>query len=107
MYVYIITNKINSVFYTGVTNDLSRRMYEHKSEVIEGISKDYHVSKLVYYREISDNNEAIRFEKSLKKYSRKNKVKLIREINPEMKDLSENWEFGELGIPIEYTHFMS
>ena len=90
-----------------MTNDLFRRMYEHKSEVIEGFSKDYHVSKLVYYREISDNNEAIRFEKSLKKYSRKCKVKLIREINPEMKDLSELWEFGEMGIPIEYTHFMS
>ncbi|MBP5274664.1 MAG: GIY-YIG nuclease family protein [Abditibacteriota bacterium] len=107
MYVYILANKINSVFYTGVTNDLFRRMYEHKSGVIEGFSKDYHVTKLVYYREITDIKEAIRFEKSLKKYSRKSKTRLIRELNPEMKDMSEDWDFGKLGIPIEYTHFKS
>ena len=105
MYVYILTNKLNTVFYTGVTNNLLRRMYEHKSGIIYSFSKDYHASKLVYIREISDAMEAIRYEKSLKKYSRKSKKRLIREANPDMKDLAGDWDFGELGIPIDYTHF--
>ncbi|MBR4748867.1 MAG: GIY-YIG nuclease family protein [Abditibacteriota bacterium] len=105
MFVYITTNQSNRVFYTGVTNDLFRRMYEHKSELIEGFTKRYHLSKLVYYTEISDNTEAIILEKRLKKYPRDKKYKLIRKENPEMKDLSEDWDFGELGLPVEYTHF--
>ena len=107
MYVYITANQENTVFYTGVTNDLFRRMYEHKSGVIEGFTKKYYVSKLVYYTEVSDNTEAFSLEKRLKTYSRDRKFNLIKQEYPEMKDLSEDWEFGELGIPIEYTHFMS
>ena len=105
MYVYITTNQNNTVFYTGVTNDLFRRMYEHKSGLTEGFTKRYHVTKLVYYTEITDKSEAIILEKRLKKYPRDNKYRLIRQTNPDMKDLSEDWNFGELGVPLEYTRF--
>ncbi len=105
MYVCITASKKNTVLYTGVTNDLFRRMYEHKSGVIKGFTQRYKATKLVFFREIADKNEAIIFEKTLKKYPRGYKLKLIQKYNPEMKDLSEDWDFGELGIPIEYTHF--
>ena len=105
MFVYITANKINTVFYIGVTNDLLRRMYEHKNGLTEGFTKKYKVTRLVYYREIQDNNEAIRLEKRLKKFRRSDKIRLIKSENPDMKDLSEDWEFGEPGVPVEYTHF--
>ncbi|MBR4749675.1 MAG: GIY-YIG nuclease family protein [Abditibacteriota bacterium] len=105
MYIYITTNKYNNVLYIGVTNDLLRRMYEHKSGLIEGFSRKYKATKLVYYKEIQDEEAAILYEKRLKKYGRNDKFKLIKQDNPEMKDLSEDWDFGELGVPLEYTHF--
>ena len=89
-YVYILTNKINTVFYTGVTNDLNRRIYEHKNKLIDGFTKKYNVNKLVYY-EISDSIEsAILREKQLKNWHRQWKINIIKENNPDFKDLSEN-----------------
>ena len=86
-YVYIITNKNNTALYTGVTNNLKRRVYEHKEKIIDGFSKRYKISKLVYY-EVSENiNSAILREKQIKGGSRKNKIKLINDLNPRWIDL--------------------
>ena len=86
-YVYILTTRNNIVLYTGVTNDLKRRVFEHKSGLNEGFTKKYHVHKLVYF-EIFDYVElAIAREKQIKGYSREKKIKLIEAMNPEWKEL--------------------
>ena len=90
-YVYMITNKNNKVLYIGVTNDLRRRIYEHKNKLVEGFSSKYNLTKLVYYNETSDIKEAIAFEKKLKGWLRAKKDALINEINPEWGDLSKGW----------------
>ena len=90
-YVYMITNKNNNVLYTGVTNDLKRRIYEHKNKLVEGFSSKYNLTKLVYYDETSDIKEAIAFEKKIKGWLRAKKDALINEINPEWDDLSKGW----------------
>ena len=78
--------------YIGVTNDLERRLYEHKNELVEGFTKQYHVHKLVYYEETSDVRAAVEREKQLKKWARAKKNALVETINPEWKDLSEEWD---------------
>ena len=89
-YVYILTNKSNEVLYIGVTNDLLRRVFEHKNKVVEGFTKKYNLTKLVYY-EVTDSAEsAIRREKQLKNWHRKWKIDLINQFNPEWEDLNEN-----------------
>ena len=89
-YVYILTNKSNNVLYIGVTNNLERRMFEHKNKLIEGFSKKYNLTKLIYF-EMSENAEsAIRREKQLKNWHREWKINLINQFNPEWKNLSEN-----------------
>ena len=90
-YVYMITNKNNKVLYTGVNNDLKRRIYEHKNRLVEGFSSKYNLTKLVYYNETSDIKEAIAFEKKIKGWLRAKKDALINEINPEWDDLSKGW----------------
>ena len=87
-YVYILTNHNNRVMYIGMTNDLSRRISEHKSESIEGFTKRYHVHKLVYYEQCSDVNAAIAREKQLKGWKREKKNALVETINPLWEDLS-------------------
>jgi len=87
-YVYIITNKGNAVFYIGVTNDIVRRMYEHKHGQIAGFSKRYQLTKLVHLEETSDIEEALKREKQLKNWHREWKVNLIRQSNPDFNDLS-------------------
>ena len=87
MYVYIITNKIDSTLYIGVTNNLVRRIYEHKNKLIPGFSSKYNLSKLVYYEIYDDEITAISREKQLKHYTRENKNKLIFDFNPLWKDL--------------------
>jgi len=87
-YIYIMTNKLNSVLYTGVTSNLVKRMYEHKSKLIEGFTKKYNVDKLVYYEIYDDINEAIAREKQIKAGSRQKKINLIANMNPAWKDLS-------------------
>ncbi|OZH51564.1 hypothetical protein AFK68_30105 [Hydrocoleum sp. CS-953] len=86
-YIYIMTNKRNTVLYTGVTNDLIRRIYEHKSKIVEGFTKRYNVNKLVYYEMYEDISQAIAREKQIKAGSRQKKINLINSINPEWKDL--------------------
>ena len=86
-YVYILTTRNNTVLYTGVTNDLKRRVFEHKSGLNEGFTKKYHVRKLIYF-EIFDFVElAIAREKQIKGYSREKKIKLIQALNPEWEEL--------------------
>ena len=88
-YIYIMSNKNNTVLYTGVTNDLRRRVYEHKDQMIEGFTKKYHITKLVYYEILRDAETAITREKQIKGGSRQKKVGLIEGINPQWKDLYE------------------
>ena len=91
-YVYILTNRNNRVMYIGVTNDLARRLYEHKQEVVEGFTKRYHVHKLVYYEQTTDVRSAIAREKQLKGWLRARKNELVETMNPEWRDLSEDWQ---------------
>ena len=88
-YVYILTNKRNGTLYIGVTNDLIRRVYEHKTNAIEGFSKKYSTHTLIYYEELSDINAALGREKQLKKWKRLWKLKLIESLNPNWDDLYE------------------
>ena len=88
-YIYIVTNKRNTVLYTGVTNDLRRRAYEHREKLVEGFTKKYNITKLVYY-EVFDNIEsAILREKQIKGGSRQKKIDLINSMNKEWRDLYE------------------
>ena len=89
-YVYILTNPTGTVMYIGVTNDLKRRLYEHKNEFIEGFTKKYKVNKLVYFEEYSDVYEAISREKQLKKWRRSKKNRLVEIQNPNWDDWGEN-----------------
>ena len=90
-YVYILTNWNNRVMYIGVTNDLERRIYEHKNKIIEGFTKKYNVNKLVYYEQTTDVEAAIEREKQLKGWKREKKNNLVETINPEWRDLSEDF----------------
>ncbi len=90
-YVYILTNKTNAVMYVGVTDDLHRRLCEHKSEQIDGFTKQYHVHKLVYYEEYSEINLAIAREKQLKHWSRSKKNLLVETKNPNRDDWGEGF----------------
>ena len=88
-FVYINTNKSHNVFYTGVTNNLLNRNYQHKSQENKlGFTAKYKVNKLVYYETFSDIRDAITREKQIKAGSRKDKINLINKLNPEWKDLS-------------------
>ncbi len=84
-----MTNEYNTVLYTGVTNDIQRRVSEHKSKLIEGFTKKYNVTKLVYYEIYDDSYTAISREKQIKAGSRQKKINLVNSINPEWKDLYE------------------
>ena len=88
-YVYILSNKTNNVLYIGVTNNLERRLYEHKNKLIDGFTKKYNVNKLVYFETTTDVKSAIQREKQLKNLVRRKKDELIDSVNPERKDLSE------------------
>jgi len=85
--VYIMTNK-SGTLYTGVTNNLERRIYEHKHHLVKGFTNKYKIEKLVYFEETSDVNAAISREKEIKGWLRKKKIALIELINPGWKDLS-------------------
>jgi putative endonuclease len=91
-YVYILTNSRNTVLYIGVTNDLARRISEHKLKLIKGFTSKYNVDKLVYYETFSDPSQVIHREKELKGWLRSKKILLINSINPSFKDLSLGWE---------------
>ena len=92
--VYIMTNYLNTTFYIGVTNNLIRRVFEHKTKQNKGFTSKYNLNKLVYY-ELSESIEvAINREKQLKNWKREWKIDLIKKVNPSFKDLSEN-----IGLP--------
>ncbi|MCX6163453.1 MAG: GIY-YIG nuclease family protein [Ignavibacteriae bacterium] len=86
-YVYILTNKTNTVFYTGFTNNLLRRTIEHKLKISDGFSKKYKTFKLVYFEHFTNVYLAIRREKRLKRWNKEWKLEIIKKSNPEMKDL--------------------
>lgn len=86
-YVYIITNKNNNVLYTGVTNNLLRRAYEHKNKLVDGFTKKYNLTKLVYADSFTDINDAIAAEKKIKGWLRIKKIRFIESINPAWEDL--------------------
>ena len=92
-HVYIITNKNNTVLYTGVTSDLVKRMYQHKSKTYKGFASKYNCEKLVYFEGFDSIDEAIVREKQIKKYKRNKKLALINNENSEWNDLSEGWLF--------------
>ncbi|MEK7519136.1 MAG: GIY-YIG nuclease family protein [Patescibacteria group bacterium] len=89
-YIYVLTNERHTVLYTGVTNNLARRVYEHKEKFVKGFTERYNVDVLVYY-EVAENAEAaISREKQIKAGSRKKKEELIQAMNPTWKDLYDD-----------------
>ncbi|NIR00113.1 MAG: GIY-YIG nuclease family protein [Gemmatimonadales bacterium] len=89
-YVYIIANK-SGMLYTGVTNDLARRMAEHKGKSLPGYASRYNIRRLVYYEATDDIGAAIAREKTIKGWLRARKVALIESVNPDWRDLTEDW----------------
>jgi putative endonuclease len=89
-YVYILSNANNKVLYTGVTNDLERRCFEHKQKKIKGFTQKYNVDKLVYFEKFDFVDLAIKREKQIKGYSRMKKITLIEQINDGWNDLFNN-----------------
>ena len=90
--VYILTNYSQSTFYIGVTGNLQKRVWEHKNKVAEGFTKKYNVDRLVYFELTDSVDTALNREKQLKRWHREWKINLIREMNPEFKDLSLDWK---------------
>lgn len=88
-YLHILTNKHNTVLYTGVTNDLKRRVYEHKMKLNKGFTKRYNINKLVYFEHFTRIKHAIEREKQIKAGPRKKKIQLIESMNEEWRDLYE------------------
>jgi putative endonuclease len=99
-YVYIMTNNYNNVLYTGMTNDLTRRVWEHKEKEIKGFTSRYRIIKLVYYEILNTPSDAIAREKQIKGGSRQKKIDLIVKANPMWKDLCDDGEIEPLD-PIE------
>ena len=96
-YLYILTNKKNGTLYIGISNDLERRMFEHKNKLVEGFSKQYGLDKLVYFETYQYVNDAIKREKNMKKWKRQWKrhwkINIIRKENPNWDDLSKDWKY--------------
>lgn len=100
-YVYILTNKNNTVLYTGVTNNLVRRCFQHIQKLNPGFTAKYNVSKLVYFEFFDYINDAILREKQIKGYSRAKKKLLIDKINPDWNDLYQD---GKIFSPHSHAH---
>ncbi len=90
--VYIITNWNDNVMYVGITNNLKRRMYEHKHKLAEGFTAKYDVNKLVYFEETPHVKSALEREKEIKKWRREKKNRLVQTMNPTWQDLSRLWD---------------
>lgn len=103
-YVYILTNKNHTVFYTGITNDLPRRCFEHKNKLIKGFTEKYNADKLVYFEIFDYVDLAIQREKQIKGYSRAKKLSLINKINSGWGDLYSNGKIVIPDIPKEIPH---
>ncbi len=95
-YIYILTNNNNTVLYTGVTNDLTRRCFEHKNKQIKGFTEKYNVEKLIYFEVFDYVDLAIKREKQIKGYSRAKKDELINAFNPEWIDFYDNGKIVKL-----------
>jgi len=89
-FVYIMTNKSRTL-YTGVTNNLERRVYEHKNKLIPGFTSRYNIDRLVYFEETTDVTSAIAREKQIKGWLRSRKISLVESTNPKWQDLSADW----------------
>jgi len=89
-YVYILTNKSRTL-YVGVTSDLQRRVWQHKEKLVEGFTKKYNITMLVYYEVTNDVHAALAREKQIKGWRRSKKIALIESVNPQWKDLSADW----------------
>ncbi len=90
-YVYIMTNR-SRTFYVGMTNNLERRVYEHKHKSIEGFTKKYNITQLVYFEAFDNVYQAIAREKQVKDWRREKKIALIESLNPAWRDLAADWE---------------
>ena len=90
-YLYILTNKKNGTLYIGISNNLERRLFEHKNRLVEGFTKKYGLDKLVYFETYQYVNDAIKREKNMKKWKRQWKINLIEKDNPDWDDLSSDW----------------
>ena len=90
-FVYVITNYTKTTLYIGVTSDLVQRIDQHKKGVVDGFSMKYNLKYLVYFEKTGDVSEAILREKQLKKWKREWKERLINELNPKWRDLSDDW----------------
>ena len=90
-YVYILTNQYNTVVYTGVTNNLERRLYEHRNHLVDGFTKRYNLNKLIYFETTSDVRSAIEREKQIKSWNRKRKNQLIEAFNPTWQELYDDF----------------
>lgn len=89
-FVYIMSNKIRTVLYVGITSNLIKRVWEHKNNVVKGFTKKYRVHDLVYYEIFDNSTNAIEREKQIKSWSRKRKDELIKTMNPKLRDLYED-----------------
>ena len=101
-FVYILTNRSGKVMYIGVTNNLQRRVWEHKNQLIEGFTEKYNVHKLVYFEETTEILAALEREKELKKWRREKKNRLVEQTNPNWNDLSLEWQWRSLPV-VEMT----
>ena len=88
-FVYILASKRNGTLYIGITNNLARRIYEHKSGTVDGFTRKYNVHNLVYFEKTSDINAALEREKTMKRWKRQWKIELIEQNNPDWRDLYE------------------
>ena len=89
-YVYILTSR-SGTLYTGLTTNLERRVYQHKNKLVDGFTKKYNVTRLVYFETFYDVRDAIAREKQIKSWRRSKKIDLIKSLNPMWQDLSEEW----------------
>jgi putative endonuclease len=101
-WVYILASRVGGTLYIGVTNDLVRRVYEHRSKFVPGFTKKYGVQRLVYYEQFSTVEAAIEREKRLKKWNRQWKVRLIEESNPDWADLYQGIAPGHITDNLTY-----
>ena len=100
--VYILTNKARTL-YVGVTNNLERRVYEHKHKLIPGFTAQYNLTQLVYFEATNDIRDAIAYEKRIKGWLRARKLALIEALNPQWEDLSAAW-YAEAGASSKRTN---
>jgi putative endonuclease len=100
-YVYIVQSNSRRALYIGMTNNLRRRMFHHKTHRMEGFTDDYNATRLVYWESFDDVRKAINREKQLKRWRREKKITLIARLNPGWKDLAEDWygDTGSLDLP--------